>query len=321
MACCWNTIPIGSISETTSLSDIWNSRLAQGVRKSIHDGSFKYCRTDICPHLLNNDLPKKSDIQDPYFKKIIESKSLTCEKGPAIVQLNNDKTCNLSCPSCRTELENSNHGEIFDQRKRVFDHSLNEGIYTNIKELSITGSGDPFASKMYRELLTTIDGSKYPDLKINLFTNGVLFDENIWNKMTKIHKNIQFLRISIDAATENTYNIVRRGGDFKKLMRNLEFLSKKHEEGYFSVFTLCFVVQTHNYKEMKEFIQLAKKFYNAEVYFQKIFNWGTYTSEEFKWHAIYELDHPEHQQFLEILKDSIFKGPRVELGNLAPFVD
>ena len=37
----------------------------------------------------------------------------------------------------------------------------------------------------------------------------------------KIHNNIEILVISIDAATEKTYNIVRRGGNWKLLLKNL----------------------------------------------------------------------------------------------------
>ena len=42
-------------------------------------------------------------------------------------------------------------------------------------EINVTGSGDPFASIIYREMLTELNGKDFPNLKVNLNTNGVMF--------------------------------------------------------------------------------------------------------------------------------------------------
>jgi hypothetical protein len=52
--------------------------------------------------------------------------------------------------------------------------------------MNVTGSGDPFGSKIFRDLLFGIDGSKYPNVKINLQTNGVMFTPKYWKNMKKI---------------------------------------------------------------------------------------------------------------------------------------
>ena len=64
-----------------------------------------------------------------------------------------------------------------------------------------------------------MDGAKFPNVLFNLQTNGVLFDEKTWDKMSKIQKNINTVIVSVDASTEKTYNITRRGGHWGKLQR------------------------------------------------------------------------------------------------------
>ena len=50
----------GNIYKNPNWEDIWNGDEAQKFRKSILDGSFKYCREDVCPHLQNiSDKPSK----------------------------------------------------------------------------------------------------------------------------------------------------------------------------------------------------------------------------------------------------------------------
>ena len=78
--------------------------------------------------------------------------------------------------------------------------------------LSITGSGDPFASRVYRDLLHSLDGRDFPNLEIALQTNGVLLTPRNWERMKRVHGNISSIIISFDAASEATYNVTRRGG-------------------------------------------------------------------------------------------------------------
>jgi len=57
------------------------------------------------------------------------------------------------------------------------------------------------------------------------------------------------------------------------------------------------------------------------VSFNRIVNGGSFTNEEYLSRAIHHKDHPEHKQFLDILKDPIFKDPCVFIGNLTEFLN
>jgi molybdenum cofactor biosynthesis enzyme MoaA len=104
------------------------------------------------------------------------------------------------------------------------------------------------------------------------------------------------VEISIDAATKETYEVIRRGGTWETLLLNLEFISTL---GLHDIRT-SFVVQDTNYLEMNDFYNLMTDIFNrkANIYFSKITNWGTYTEEEFKIKQIWNELHPEFNLFL-----------------------
>ena len=56
--CCqnWLSKPIGNMSGQ-AVAEIWNGSDAQDIRRSIFDGSFRYCNGDRCPFLQRVDGP------------------------------------------------------------------------------------------------------------------------------------------------------------------------------------------------------------------------------------------------------------------------
>jgi sulfatase maturation enzyme AslB (radical SAM superfamily) len=186
--------------------------------------------------------------------------------------------------------------------------------------VNITGSGDPFASKLFWEFLQSIDGKLNSNIKIHLQTNGVLFTQENWNKLHKLHENHIAAIISLDAGTEESYNYTRRGGDWNKLMKNLEFISTLYKENKLKFVRLDCVVQNKNYKEIGTFINIAKN-YNFHCYLSRIVNWGrgTYTDEEFKEHNIFDNNHPNHLDFIEKINQN-FNYDKIDFGNLTEYV-
>ena len=82
---------------------------------------------------------------------------------------------------------------------------------------------------------------------------------------------------------------------------------------------LDFVVQQLNYKEMPEFINIAKSIKADGAYFSLISDWGTFSKEEYNHHCVWKKDHPEFQDFIDVLKDPVFDDPIVDLGNVTEY--
>jgi MoaA/NifB/PqqE/SkfB family radical SAM enzyme len=99
--------------------------------------------------------------------------------------------------------------------------------------------------------------------------------KKMFGRLDKILTRIDVLNISIDGATKSTYELLRRGGQFEKLLENLEFIKHYHEQ-----FRIRFhmVVQKSNWHEMNKMLELADRFNAHEVIFNRITDWNTYNN-------------------------------------------
>lgn len=328
--CCPNWVnhhDIGKMEYDTNFENVWNGEKSIDFRKSILDGSFKYCNKIECPMIQNGSLPDKEDVLNgdhgDYYKKILEDNVVIADNAN-FINLCYDVSCNLKCPSCRPTFWflNEKINPIDYNLKYEFQRKLLEYLYKCEKSITvnITGSGDPFASKLFWEFLQSIDGKLNKNIRIHLQTNGVLFTKENWEKLHKLHDNDISAIISLDAGTETTYNYTRRGGDWKKLMKNLEYISSLYEDNKLKFVRLDCVVQNKNYKEIPLFIEIAKK-YNFHCYFSRIVNWGrgTYSSEEFDEHNIFDINHHNHQDFINIINQN-FDYDKIDFGNLSEYI-
>jgi MoaA/NifB/PqqE/SkfB family radical SAM enzyme len=131
------------------------------------------------------------------------------------------------------------------------------------KAVVLSGIGDPFCIPYVRDWLTSKDG-KYPDLEFDLITNGLLIAD-YWEKIK--HRKFGPILISIDAATKETYERVRVGGDWDKLHAGLAIV-RKNRDRFASVATNMTVMRL-NYREIPAFIDMAES-YGFDTSFQQV---------------------------------------------------
>lgn len=321
--CCPSWLPesIGSLEHQT-VGEIWNSPKAQMIRESVIDGSFRFCNKELCPYIQSTTLPLASRLE-PKYQTILKEGVTVVDKFPENVMLDYDLSCNLSCPSCRTQkIMASSESDSFIKAQALTDKIQNQMIQDlgdGHMTLNVTGSGDPFASSVFRKFLENIDGSRYPNLKIDFQTNGLLLNEKMWSRLTGIHSNINRIMVSIDAAKSTTYSIVRRDGVWQNLLENMNFLVQLRRQKRFSLLQARFVVQKNNYAEMTQFSKLFLKSGVDSIEFSLLSDWGTWSKDKFAEQCVWRIDHPEHHQFLECLADPILNHQRVFLGNVQPF--
>src|SRR5947208_1182824 len=80
--CCqdWLNKSIGNLYDK-SLFEVWNSERAQDIRKSILDGSYKYCNSETCPKLVAKTLEKSESVKNRYRREIIDGNLIVLNKG------------------------------------------------------------------------------------------------------------------------------------------------------------------------------------------------------------------------------------------------
>lgn len=318
-SCCPTILPkvTGNLAKQ-SLKEVWNSASYQEIRESITDGSYKFCSHELCPEIQTENLISLGTLEDKRILKALETKLYEVQQAPDEINLGYDRVCNLSCPSCRTEAITNNSEEEDQLMERITNEILSQDL--SHTRLIVCSSGDPFVSKHFRKLLFDLDGEKYPGLKIQIMTNGLMFNQSAWEKMHKIHKNIEMCCVSIDAATEETYKITRRGGSWKNLHENLRFLSGLRMRGELSFLRFDCVVQDYNFRELPAFVEMGEQYKVDQVFFQKIANWGTYTESEYKERCIYDEAHPRFNEFFEIINRPELKRLVVNPGNFGHWI-
>lgn len=298
--CAWTYIKIGNLLED-DLETIWNSHDAQLFRKSIEDGSYKYCMKHTCPHCNNDSLP---DLNEEEFKKAIQPLPY-----PTKFELSHDYICNHKCPSCRHEIFKPD--EKYAEKMRIIHDKLLP--YLNKAEfIDACGNGDMFSSPYIMELFSKLRPEN-SNLKLNFETNGVLFDEEHWERIKYLTKYDISVVVTPNSYERLTYKYLTGGIDnLHKLLSSMEFISKLRKENKIKQFRVSMVVQDRNYTEVPSFIDKTLNEFGAdEVIVKPVYPWFELTAEEYWFKDILNPMHPYHKEYLEILETPICKDHRV----------
>jgi wyosine [tRNA(Phe)-imidazoG37] synthetase (radical SAM superfamily) len=312
--CCpiWLPTPIGTLD--TEPQQLWGGDAAKRIRDSIIDGSFKYCSHLHCPAITNRTLPSRDE---PESQEIIERYKNNAAKLPEHLVLSHDKSCNISCPSCRSALYMANSRKQ-EQLDRLSERTLLP-LMRDAKSAMITGSGDPFGSKHFRNLIKRLNGGDFPQLRLDLISNGQLLDQRAWSELN-LRGRVRYVQISIDAAQASTYAVVRRGGDFERLRKNLAFLRELRTSGEIEMLHFSMVVQTLNFREIPAFVKLGEEFTADLIIFNMIRQRDIFSREEYVEAFIGNPDHAEYPAFVEMLKAPELSQPNVQIGNVLEYV-
>ncbi|HVP24115.1 MAG TPA: radical SAM protein [Conexivisphaerales archaeon] len=287
----WNTLPVGNIL-TDDVSAIWTGPLAAEKRQSILDQSFRYCADCRCPELIERRPPPAS----------IDLSTIDC------LALAYDYTCNISCPSCRRDLVKHS-----PRSREVHEATIKSGIYKIARSVSISGSGEPLASKLFWDLMRRWkDIDCHPQLGIILCSNGLWLSPQVVDKIRGYGKPIYGAEISVDAATAETYAKNRRGGDFERLCANL---SRIVDCGV--PLRVNFVVQANNFREMPAFVELALSWKASCVRFDAVNQWGAWSDAEYRQRAVQFPSHPLHTELVRVLRDPSLRDERVRTAQLS----
>ena len=287
----WTSRPVGDIFKI-DLWDLWNSPAAMEFRETIRDRSFRYCTDCRMPELHETG----SAPLDPDLSMV----------GNLVLAY--DRTCNLTCPSCRKGVEHPD-----DITLRVHNALLNSKVWPHVQTLTTSGCGEPLSSPLFWGLCSHLGTvSRHSDFGLQLMTNGLLVTPgNVEKILRRVDKIVGF-DVSVDAARKETYAINRHGGDWSVLMDNLAYMASTGIP-----LRLNFVVQANNFQEMPGFAELASRFNAHHVRFDALNNWGMYTHEEYLEKAVHFPSHPRHEDLRTTLKHPALADRRVHLAQLS----
>jgi MoaA/NifB/PqqE/SkfB family radical SAM enzyme len=219
-----------------------------------------------------------------------------------------DQTCNLSCPSCRTNVITEKVSQSVEKARAVEEKLL--PLLSGLHTLQINPAGELFASKPSRKLLELIDEERCPNLHLDIISNGTLFSREEWDKFPGIHNKVRSVRISIDAASKETFEKLRRLGKYDIFLKNMNFLRELRVGGTLPQLKFSFTYQLDNFREMKAFIDFCTEMHADFAIFERLQNIA-FAEQEYRQKAVHYPDHPLYREFIALIKDPAFRSTRV----------
>lgn len=187
------------------------------------------------------------------YKSNIEKVNRTEESQtfPEVILIDNCNACNLRCSMC-------DHKSMTRYRKK---QTMDIGLYRQIiDEIAIENPsarvweiffGEPFLCRDMPERVRYAKGKGLKDVVLN--SNGMLMTES--RSKALIEAGLDAIYVGIDAASPQTYNQIRIGGNFEKAITNVlryRDLLAKYGNGKQKLF-VQFVVSDINEHEVEAF--------------------------------------------------------------------
>ena len=249
----WLPQSIGNL-QIRSMAEILRSDTRQHLQDSITDGTYRYCNQSQCSYIRSGKF---------YETTVNKIKHL---------RLAIDDSCNLRCPSCRNSMIFHKEGSAYDLGIKLAD-SINDWLREHDQEIKvhIGSDGDPFASHVYRHFMEQTPERE--NIKYSILTNGLMFKE-FHTRVPYVIRNLTDLGVSIDGASKDTYERLRLGGKWEKILEALECIADAKKKHGFQ-FGLHMVVQQDNHHELDDMLELGRTYGADRVYFNKIEDWNT----------------------------------------------
>jgi len=180
----------------------------------------------------------------------VEKQVRICKAKPYWIWLESTTRCNLRCMTCSRSYS---HMPGQDMSKKVF-HRIRDEIFPALDYVELQGFGEPMLSRNFDYFFqTAVDY----EVKTGLITNGTRLNKAYIEAFIEHDTK---LAVSIDGATERTYNHVRPGADFSALIGNLKTYKalRSVNADSSSLLTVIFVAMRSNIEELPLMVDLCQ---------------------------------------------------------------
>ncbi|MBI4101549.1 MAG: SPASM domain-containing protein [Candidatus Nealsonbacteria bacterium] len=170
------------------------------------------------------------------------------EPYPSYLEVEVTTRCNLKCIICeRTYWQEANRDMSFEEFKGIVDQF-------KLKWIGLTGIGESFLNKDFLRMLRYV---KEKNVFVELYDNFFLVDKKTAQEL--IAMGIDRFFISLDAATKKTYEAIRVGSNFERVIANLQdfFALKREMKAHFPEIAFHYIVNRLNLSEIPQYIELV----------------------------------------------------------------
>ncbi len=158
--------------------------------------------------------------------------------------------CNLRCRQCARLVDKY---ALADMEMETF-YRLRP-LFPHLREVALYGHGETFLYKHFFEMLEEL---KKHDIFVYVTTNGTLLTEETAERFVVL--KLDRLSFSLDAATPELFNDIRRGADFEAIIENirrLNALKKRLHRDNAPVLSIMYCAMKSTIQELPKLVRLA----------------------------------------------------------------
>lgn len=194
-----------------------------------------------------------------FFAHVYRWKEVGKTPPPAPVQAGIDPSnvCQLNCDWCNSSWIRNDNPAMMDKETLLeiadyLPHFTDHPVYGGVEAACIAGGGEPLTNPATQVFL---DRLRENGIKPGLITNGIL-----------LHRfdlgNCEWAGVSVDSGTRETYNRLKKGDHFDKVIKNLRSLVKTEgivsKPGKGHGISYKFIMYPGNVDDISQAAELAK---------------------------------------------------------------
>lgn len=186
-----------------------------------------------------------------YYLNYIQKFRLKTRSFPFWIQIEPTNFCNLKCRMCIQSTDSiSKKGFLsFKDFKTIVDKlPFTVGMM-------LQGFGEPFLNK---ELIKMIRYASRKGFIVETTSNGLLINEKLSKEL--VRSGLDIITFSLDGASKETYEYIRVGSDFDKVVNNIKRLVEiRNEVGSNLKIHINSIVMKYNFYELPNLIKLTSE--------------------------------------------------------------
>ena len=171
---------------------------------------------------------------------------------PTELQVEVTGACNLACKMClvryRPKLGKRAGAMCFHTFRSLVD------ALPALEKLTMQGLGEPLLAPDFFEM---VDYATSRGIRVGFNTNGTFLTPEASERL--VRAGLDWLHVSLDGATRETYESIREGSDYEVVTRNLrELVRIRHELGAERpTLQVVFVAMRRNVRELPDLVELV----------------------------------------------------------------
>lgn len=184
---------------------------------------------------------------------------------PRYIEVEVSTLCNLRCEMCEhTYWKEKNQMMNLEQLKGIVEQ------FPKLQWIGLTGIGESFLNPDFMKM---VDYVKSKGIYLELYDSFFLINEKFAGSL--VNSGIDRMIVSIEGATAETYEKIRKGAKFNRSIENIKNIIKlkKEKKAHYPEVTFHYIVTKENAKEAIDFVDLVHKIMGQEdtsIYFSSI---------------------------------------------------